>query len=129
MASYSINNQVNAEFKRNGVTCFSNNTGKEDAKEKRRKFLGGTKKVKAKKPSDKTIKPALISNGICTKCGLKAKWLSVNGKWQLKNMDDTNHYDLCRETQGIGKVYVPKLIGVTGKDTKIADFEGIPWKG
>jgi hypothetical protein len=85
------------------------------------------KEVKAKKPADKNSKPKLISNGICTKCGLKAKWLSVNGKWQLKNPDGTDHYDLCRETQGIGRVYVPKLIGVTGNDNKIADFEGLPW--
>ena len=85
------------------------------------------KETKTKNPADKTSKPPLISNGICTKCGLKAKWLSANGKWQLKNPDGTDHYDLCRETQGVGKVYVPKLIGITGKDTKIADFEGLPW--
>lgn len=86
------------------------------------------KKGKPKKSADKTNTPKLISNGICTRCGLKAKWLSVSGKWQLKNLDGTDHYDLCRETQGVGKVYVPKLIGVTGKDTKIADFEGLPWE-
>jgi hypothetical protein len=67
----------------------------------------------------------------CTKCGLDVKFIKLNGKWQPRNPDGSEHWDMCKKEAGKDRVYKMDSSGViTGTlyEHEEHDSECLPWE-